>query len=43
MVTVERNYLVKIITQSDTEDHALEEQAEVLSNIAFDWEMVEWS
>jgi hypothetical protein len=39
---VERTYLITMITDSSSEheDYALEQQAEILDNIAMDWEMV---
>jgi len=40
MVTVERNYMVKLITEGRTEEDAIEEQEQMLGTIAFEWELV---
>jgi len=38
MPTYESSYLVTMITDADSEDEALEIQAEILSEFAFDWD-----
>jgi hypothetical protein len=38
MPTYESTYVVRMITDADSEDEALEIQAEALSDIAYDWD-----
>jgi hypothetical protein len=40
VIAVERTYMVTIITEAEEEDWALEDQAEMLNNIAISWDMV---